>query len=174
MSALLDEQYLTWLYNQVGSVKATPPVQSYWNLIRHLYKREYVWFIANDDNRVGDGLDLRHEFVHNTGIEPDEAWMHLGCSVLEMLIALSRRLSFTAGGEPREWFWRLLNNLGVGGWNDVVYKADELEEILDTFIFRSYTFDGHGGLFPLGMAEHDQRQVEVWYQMHEYLYEHGM
>lgn len=174
MSQLLDEQYLTWLYSQVSSVKPESPTRTYWSLIRQLYKKEFVWFVPNDDNRMEDGLDLRHEFLEATGIEADNDWLTLGCSVLEMMIALSRRLSFLEDREPREWFWELIQNLQLQGWNDQNYIGHAgkfVDEILDVLIWRTYTFDGHGGLFPLIMAEHDQTQMEIWYQLNAYLLE---
>lgn len=176
MSPLLDEQYFTWLYSEVGYVKSSAPTRTYWSLLRHLYKKEFVWLIANDDNRVEDGRDLRHEFIEVTGIEVDYHWMELGCSVLEMMVALSRRLSFLADGEPREWFWEMIQNLQLIGYNDQNYKGyakGMVDDILEPFIWRNYNPDGTGGLFPLTEPEEDQRSVEIWFQLQSYLLERG-
>ena len=43
---------------------------------------------------------------------------------------------------------------------------------LDGFINRQYEANGEGGLFPLKGVCEDQREVEIWYQMNAYLYEH--
>lgn len=177
MSGLLDEQYLTWLYSQVSSVKAKNPTRTYWSLLRQLYTKEFVWFVPNDDNRVEDGRDLRYEFIESQRIEVAERdWLNLGCSVLEMLMGLSRRLSFEAGGESREWFWHLIDNLGFINCTDAWYKNSKHNEAVDDklerLIFRTYDYDGaDGGLFPLSHPEEDQRNVEIWYQLSAYILE---
>lgn len=175
MSALLDEQYLTWLYSQVGSVKLRNSARTHWSLLKQLYKKEFVWFIPNDDNRVADGRDLRYEFVesyYKGPIDPD--WMDLGCSMLEMLLALSRRLEFESNGDSRAWFWHLIEVLDLFQFNDRNYDdlAEEtIDDALNKVIFRRYSPNGNGGLFPLRNPERDQREVELWYQMSSYLIE---
>ena len=178
MDEPLDELYLNWLYANIGSVKARNPERTHWSLARQLYKTEFVWLIPNDDNRVEDGRDLRYEFIEQYGIRPDTEWMSLGCSMLEMLIALSRRLSFEAEGEPREWFWQLLENLDLAHHTDAHCSLsprlceERITETVNDVIWRTYLPNGHGGLFPLEEAEEDQRDVELWYQLCAYVLEH--
>lgn len=176
MDGPLDEQYLIWLYRQVASTKLKNPTRTYWSLLKQLYVKEYIWLIPNDDNRVEDGRDLRYEFLEETNEEiHNPAWLSLGCSFLEMLIALSRRLAFEADGEPAEWFWHLMDNVDLRKYNDLEYgkqahdNHDAIEDILDTVIWRMYAYDGHGGLFPLHLAHEDQRDTEIWYQLNAYL-----
>ena len=59
MSHILDEDYLTWLYSQVGSVKLRNKAKSHWSLLRQMYTKEFIWLIPNDDNLLEDGRDLR-------------------------------------------------------------------------------------------------------------------
>lgn len=177
MSEPLDETYLTWLYTKVGLDKELGPRFTRWSLLRQLHKTEFVWFVPNDDNRVEDGRDLRYEFLDEFSITwVDEFWMRLGCSVLEMLVALSRRLSFEAEGEPSDWFWKMIDNLGLAGLTDHRYHLPhipkQVEDVVNQLIFRTYEFDGSGGgLFPLKFPDKDQRQVEIWYQLSAYLLE---
>lgn len=175
MSGLLDEQYLTWLYGQVGSVKLKNPARTHWSLLRQLYITEFVWFVPNDDNRVEDGKDLRREFLEDYDIsDPDPEWMRLGCSMLEMMVALSRRLSFETEGEPLVWFWHLIETLDLLQFSDKNYNNSServVNDVLNNVIFRTYDPDGQGGLFPLRSPQEDQRRVEIWYQMQEYLLE---
>ena len=143
--------------------------------MRHLYTKEFVWLIPNDDNRVEDGRDLRYEFMDDESIdEVDPDWMHLGCSVLEMLIGLSRRLAFEAEGEPRDWFWKLLENVGLPLISDADYDQhkEQIDIAFDRVIWRRYDADGYGGLFPLRNPDKDQRKVELWYQAASYILEH--
>lgn len=166
---------MVWLYSQVASVKLRNKSRTHWSLIKQLYTKEFVWIIPNDDNRVEDGRDLRHEFLETCGIDdPDSDWVGIGCSMLEMLIALSRWLSFEAEGEPRVWFWHLIETLDLEQYNDRAYDEvaeKQIDEVLDTVIFRNYAPDGSGGLFPLRRPNQDQREVEIWYQLNAYLLE---
>lgn len=169
----IDELYLTWLHDQVCPRQLNLHGRVYWKLLRALYSKEFVWFIPNDDNRVEDGRDLRFEFSGEQGlVDVDPGWLDLGCSMLEMLVGLSKRLSFEAGREPCEWFWHLLDNLELADKHDQAsFTSDEVDSVLDRVIFRTYDRDGSGGLFPLRRAKRDQRRVELWYQLSAYLLE---
>lgn len=174
MSGPLDELYLHWLYSQVASVRFKNPARTYWSLARHMYMKQFVWLVPNDDNRVEDGRDLRYEFFRENDIAPDEDWIGLDCSVLEMLIALSRRLAFEGGGKARDWFWTMLENLDLSRCSDVNYNLGDVEDILDVMIWRTYEPDGRGGLFPLNDPAEDQRDVEIRYQQASYILERGI
>lgn len=175
MDASLDERYFTWLYSLVASVKVKNPNRTHWKLCRQLHKKEFVWLVPNDDNRVEDGRDLRHEFLEVDNppwVDPD--WMELGCSMLEMLIALARRLSFEADGSTEVWFWHLIETLELEHFNDRNYDDHAeavIDETLDRVIWRRYSRDGSGGLFPLRNPAQDQRKIEIWYQLGAYLVE---
>jgi len=178
MSEPLDEMYFTWLYRQVGDPLIQNPIRTYWKMLRQLYTKEFVWIIPNDDNRIEDGKELRHEFVDETELKNvDLGWIQLGCSMLELLVGLSRRLSFEGGGEPREWFWELIDNLGLLKYNDKRYDAKPetsekvIDTVLDRVIWRNYSPDGRGGLFPLKSPRQDQKDVELWYQLNAYVIE---
>lgn len=174
MSKPLDELYFVWLYRQVASDRYKNPTRTYWSLFRQLYDKEFVWLIPNDDNRMEDGRDLRYEFLDEEGIEASEAWLTLGCSMFELLMGLSRRLAFEAEGRPREWFWLLLENLGLESFNDdMILHVDpeEISYILDRVIWRHYDRNGVGGLFPLRHPRKNQTKVELWYQMNSYIQE---
>jgi len=170
----LDELYLQWLYRLVAPLRLKNPARTYWSLLRQLHAKEFVWFVPNDDNRVMDGKDLRYEFLDAIRREHPPAFLNAGCSMLEMLIALSRRLSFYGGGASQEWFWHMLDNIGLRGCNDAQPGPPEvIDHILTRVIDRTYDQNGNGGLFPLKAANVDQRSVEIWYQMNSYLIERG-
>jgi hypothetical protein len=165
-----DDRYLTWLYGQVAVVKTRKSSKTYWNLFRQLYSTEFVWLIPNDDNRAADGIQLRYEWAGETHTKVDVEWFNLGCSFLEMLIALSRRLGFETDEDSGEWFWHLLDNLELLDFNDrSSHSAEEVQTIVKTVILRKYERNGRGGLFPLKTPTKDQRKVEIWYQLSEYL-----
>jgi len=171
--APLDELYFPWLYGLVADANEENPSRTYWRLFKLLYDKEFVWFVPNDDNRMEDGRALRGEFADREELERvDPSWYHLGCSMLEMLIALSRRLSFQTDREPHLWFWDLLKNIDLDGFNDRQRFSDQyVEDVLEQVIWRTYTHNGKGGLFPLEGPCDDQRHVEIWYQLSAYILE---
>lgn len=169
---LPDDAYLRWLYGQVAQVRLKNPSRTYWSLLRCLYTTPFTWFVPNDDNRAEDGRELRYEFIEETGISHvNDEWLDLDCSVLEMLIALSRRLAFEAEGQPRAWFWHLLHNLEIDALTDDIapFPQQRVDHIVHVMMARTYRKDGHGGLFPLRHAQEDQTRVEIWYQLAAYL-----
>lgn len=175
MSALLDELYYTWLYSQICSLRLKNPARTYHKLFRLLFTHEFVWFVPNDDNRVEDGRDLRYECLEENGYDPDDVdqdWLKMGCSCLELLIGLSRRLAFETSGDPGEWFWEMLENLELSKYSDKLFLPDkQIRDVLDQVIWRTYRWNGDGGLFPLQKASSDQRDVELWYQLMSYIEE---
>lgn len=175
MDEPIEEVYFHWLYYKVASVDVPTPSLTYWNLIRELHSYEFVWLLPGDDNRAEDGLDIRKEFLRQPNIDEDPYWTNFGCSILEMLIALSRRMEFETDIASRTWFWTFLTNLGINKLNDAcTITSRRVAAVLDRFVWRTYRRDGHGGIFPLRDPEHDQRKVEIWYQMCEYLVDQGI
>lgn len=161
----LDYTYFEWLVSQVN----IPNGKTYNDLFERMHNKEFVWTVPNDDNRVQDGLDLRHEFL-------DGSRRRLSLDVvtlLEVLVSLSRRCAFTAGGEPSLWAWRLIKNLRLNKMCDPLTKdkADRVDEILDALVWRTYRRDGQGGFFPLHQEMEDQTRVEIWYQMNTFVNE---
>lgn len=166
MNQGLREAYLDYLAPQVG---AEPNGEEYWDLLRLMQAKEFVWFVPNDDNRLVDGLDVRAEWLDMVELSID-----LGpCSFLEVLVGLSRRLEFLAGESAAGWAWQLITNLGLDRMSDPLsrYKISRVDDILDVVIFRNYNADGTGGFFPLAYPQVDQRKVELWYQMGAYVEE---
>lgn len=161
----VDYEYYEWLVSQIH----IPNGKNYGNLFERMHNLEFVWTVPNDDNRVQDGLDLRPEFLDG---RRDKLALTV-VTFLEVLVGLSRRVAFTAGGDPAKWAWKLLKNLRLHKAHDPWY--DEMEQrvgdILDAVIWRTYQPDGRGGFFPLVEPDKDQTQVEIWYQMNAYVIE---
>jgi hypothetical protein len=178
MSPPIDDRYFEWLYSQFGAVRNRNPARSYWELSKKLYSTEFVWIVPNDDNRVEDGKCLRDDFMHEQGSDGvTDEWMTLGCSILEMLVALAQRASDVDDREPSAWIETFFKNLGLIAYTDKVYASrknpvsSKINRILEDFIYRNYKADGEGGLFPLRHPKHDQTKVELWYQLNEYVLE---
>lgn len=176
MSSSLTEDYLRWLVPQVREEHMDP---TYSDLIVLMFEMEFkeVESVPTDRNRVMDGLDLRTLFCQEREIPSEhipQMRQSLGpCSFLEVLIGLSKRLAFAAGGDPRNWAWQLVENLELHKFPDPITrrKARDVQEILGACVQREYHPNGLGGFFPLAWADEDQREVELWYQMSAYIRE---
>ena len=145
-----------------------PNHKHYHILINTLLSHAFTPIIERDENRAIDGIYLRSElgFEDPTDKRP--------CSLLEMLIALAGRFDGNSGFDPDEvWenFWSMMENIGLDQYDDIHYAKDEVWSILYIFDNRTYAFNGKGGLFPLKRPTHDQRNVEIWDQMQEWLIE---
>lgn len=160
-----DYAYYEWLVSQIH----IPNDKTYMGLFEIMHNYDFVWTVPNDDNRVQDGLDLRTEFLDGTRKHIERE----GVSMLEVLVALSRRVAFTAGGEAPGWAWRLLKNLRLTKAYDPMTddKASRVTDILEAVVWRTYRRDGFGGFFPLRDPHDDQTKVEIWYQLNAYVIE---
>lgn len=161
-----DTEYFVWLTNQIAIPERNP--HTYHGLFERLHETEFVYTVLGDDNRAQDARDLRAQFS-------DGAWRapRRPVSVLELLIALSRRTAFICGGHAEEWAWHLLENLNLHKASDPLgrKKADRVDETLERLIWRTYEYDGTGGFFPLRHPKEDQSKLEIWFQMNAYALE---
>jgi hypothetical protein len=176
----LSGDYLLWLASQIRGEDDGNPNRTYEGLLTIMFEKEFVWLVPNDDNRKADGLDLRVEFCHRQNIPMGRVREFLDkespsppCSFLEVLIGLSRRLEFAAGGRANGWAWVLMHNLELHRITDPVgrAKARRANAILDKCIWRTYESNGRGGFFPLMWPDENQVHVELWYQMSAYINE---
>jgi len=169
MKNQVEKKYFEWLISQIN-IQGT---RTFYDLFEMLFTIEFVWTVPHDDNRLQDGLDLRTEFVNEHPHTRRRTHWDKGATVLEVIIALSRRLAFTAGGRAEDWAWQLIKNLRLNKMTDpfTENKARRVNRILENLIWRQYREDGLGGFFPLNWPDKDQTQVEIWYQMQKYVNE---
>lgn len=167
-------RYFEWLYDFVCDGKVNSEI-SYKKLFSLLFDVEFIFYIRNDLNRARDGIDLRYRFAM---LENDENILHElegPCSVLEMIIALALRCEETImddakyGNRTKQWFWKMLANLGIGYMNDKTFDEDLALERIYIFMERRYSPDGRGGLFYIKNCQEDLRNVEIWTQLNWYL-----
>jgi len=172
---LLNE-YFHWLCDLI---EVNAPDKSYWFLANDLHRREFFWLISNDDNRANDGRNLRDLFADDEKYDDIEP-INGPCTVLEMLIGLAMRMDGIMAdldntNRTSKWFWEIITNVGLDKFNDDVYfelnGEININTAIDIILERTYRRNGKGGLFPLKFNKKDQRKVEIWYQMSEYLLE---
>lgn len=176
----IERDYFNWLCDLVHIDQGH---RSYWIVARDLWRKEFVSYVDHDENRGYDGLELRDEFLSEGGM-PNYGEIDGECSVLEMMIALARRMDFETS-DPYDdeytmdrtsfWFWEMMDNLGLLKFDDDSYVQLDgqtyVDTIIDNLVERRYRRDGRGGLFPLVGECEDQREIEIWYQMAAYLAE---
>lgn len=161
------ETYFNWLKDQVEYFDGP----KHDDLLAALHAIEYIPIMSKDNNRAVDGINLRDEYFKECG---DRSQVIDGpCSFLEFLIALARRMNYIYArmDEDRtaDCFWTMLQNAGI--MIDERYDDEYIRIVVDNIINRAYHPDGSGGLFPLDNPRTNQRNVEVWYQMNQYLTE---
>jgi hypothetical protein len=166
MTPQIEDDYFQWLTSQIELPADNP--HTYNDLFTRMHEIEFVWSVPHDDDRVQDGLNLRNQFLNGRRYK-----FTSGVSVLEVLIALSIRVAFTAGGYAPIWAWQLIENLHLDRRFDPFTKgrAERVDETLETLIWRTYQRDGKGGFFPLNQALEDQTKVDIWNQMNMYVNE---
>lgn len=173
--------YYPWL---LDLIVPNPNNHDYFLLIKDLFKKDFKWYVPNDDNRAFEAKNLRERFCDDHGLFYEYEYEHFNpeISILELLIGLSYRCeSIMADSEQnenmtmRDWFWKLISNARLDEFTDQEYYVLNgrlvVDNILDKIINRTYHRNGVGGLFPLKHYKKDQRKIELWYQMSNYLVE---
>lgn len=172
------KEYFIWLCGKVNV-----SYKLYGIIMKLLFDTIFDVKLPMDTNRFIDGIQLRelflteNHYLNNTFFE--NIINDRPCSVLEVLIALAIRCDENImydgeiGDRSYKWFWIMIENLGLDIL-DVFIDEEIYSELylkVLNFIDRNYEKNGQGGLFPLKNPKKDQRKVEIWYQMNEFLIE---
>ena len=173
--------YLEYLERCTGKVFKG---RLYYNLLEALYHTEFYSSVEMDINRVHDTRALRDEYITSYRDDPNIRTIpgdvyRQPTNVLEILLSLSDRIDniVDVGIYNNDedilnyWFWKMIENVGLDELDDVNWDTDKYDEIIHRWLNRSYGRDGKGGLFPLKNPSKNQKHVELWYQMQEYLIE---
>lgn len=169
-------EYFDWMC-QLVSDKQYIGDRSYRKLLSKLHNIPFTYTIDMDGNRAADGIDLRYRFGYERNYEDYIIASFLDdkpCSVLEMIVALALRCETIMedpdyGDRTGEWFWGMIESLGLKSMDDTGFNRDYVDDVIDIFLSRDYGRDGRGGLFTIKHPKRDLRTVEIWYQMNWYL-----
>lgn len=176
----ITNEYFEWMVDLVCGDLFDKGI-SYRKVLSYLHTVQFRYTVHMDENREGDGVALRDRFMRTAGYKGDASdYIYIfddpnKCSVLEMMIALAVRCEETIMDDPRygdrtsQWFWGMMNNLGLGAMYDGNYDRDYVHDVVERLLNRKYNRDGSGGLFTVRKFHHDMRKAEIWYQMNEYL-----
>ena len=170
--------YFEWLYKLVCKDRFASSI-SYRRLLMHLHSTQFRYSIPKDEDRAGEGVNLRWRFVceNSFGYQPHVLLAELEgpCSVLEMMIALAIHCEEHIMDDPNigdrtgQWFWGMVTSLGLGGMTDDRFDRKFVEDSVTRFLDRQYEPNGKGGLFKIRNCKHDLRKVEIFYQLCWYL-----
>lgn len=167
-------EYFEWLYDIVCSGRYSKNI-SYRKLLSYLHSITFSYSIPNDENRAKDGISLRYRYSLLQGYSDVPKCLDGPCSILEMIVALAIRCEENIMDDPKvgnrtgQWFWGMINNLGLGFATNEKFDRHLVDEIVDRFLNREYDPDGKGGLFRIKHCKRDLRTVEIWYQLCWYL-----
>lgn len=176
MSFLVDD-YVYYLYRIVQNGG-----ENHRKLCVELFKNRF--FITRsapkrDVDREKDGLELRNEWSNDS---LDGEFHIIPCTMLEMIIGISKRMSeqlMDEDGEDKtaQYFWEIIGNLGLDCWDDDNFGWEtglaqkKIAKTCEILCKRQYNSDGTGGgMFPMpGLLGVNQKKMEIWYQMQEYI-----
>ena len=149
------------------------------DLLFELFRIDFYYTHPMDDNRAGDGVWLRRLYSEETGREPEGLDEDPQCSLLEMLIALAKRCEddimydWEIGDRTADWFWMIIDNLGLFDLTDDIFEEDLVYDAADIFMRREYENGGFGCPFPMpGMSDEEFsefKKKELWVQLGRYL-----
>ena len=170
----MNARWLSYLIRRVD-----PGGSRYDTLLEILADISFVSLVPHDDNRIGDVYSLMASVGYRHGASIETNRREYGdVSVLEVLIALSERMAeitvdLDRDEDARHWFWTFIEHLQLDNFVDELSDEDcaEISTIGNRFVNRRYSRDGYGGLFPLNHPVKDQRKVELWHQMHNWINE---
>lgn len=174
MNNSLREDYFKWMYNTVCDGRFADE-NGYHKLLSYLDRIDYYWILPDDSNRAADGEeDLRWRFLFWNGLEEHVNELRGPCSVLEMILAMAYRCEeimddAVIGDRTGQWFWNMINNLGLGGMTDSRFDINYVEEVIEKFLNRDYEPNGRGSLFVVRNCDVDLRDVNTWTCMLWYL-----
>lgn len=166
--AVLNRYYI-WLTDRIDFDSH----DNYSKLVEYLFSKNYIWKIWTDENRNADGINLREKFKDETDYL-DYSSLVRPCSVLEMLIAFAERINVDVMDEEYStsyWFWLMLNNLGFKECTDDNFDAEKVDSTLNIWMNREFDRDGKGGIFPQISGKTNQKNLEYWFQMQQYISE---
>lgn len=169
-------EYFKWMCRIVRN--RDYPARTYQRLLNYLFSCDFNYILEMDDNRAGDGVELRYQFGREKNYPDSMIATYLDdreCSVLEMMVALSIRLEKHITDDPEvgdrtgQWFWGMISNLGLVQMTDARFSESQVEIVIQRFLNREYERNGKGGLFTVEHCRYDLRNVEIWYQASWYL-----
>ena len=170
----IKSDYFEWMYDLMCEGRFDKEI-TFRKLFTFLHSIEFVYFVPHDENRYDDGIALRYRFCLINNCEDLEHFLDGPCSVLEMIVALAIRCEERIMSDPEkgdrtaQWFWVMINSLGLGAMHDRNYDEFLVNDVISRFLNREYEANGKGSLFTVRDWNRDARDAEIWHQLMAYL-----
>ena len=173
----MEGEYLQWL---IESIDPRHTVGDYYRPVYdELYFIDFRWTkkFPDDENRAADGVWLRRVFAEENGIEVSDLGIDWKpCSVLEMLVAIARRIEYEILAWPGQenvpkWFWMFMENLSIAPDSNRISDLNYVDSQVENWLDRHINRDGSGGIFVTHIREIDMRKLSMWSQMNAVLNE---
>lgn len=164
-------EYLRYLLKGINFNK-----KEWYDVLKDLHSINFYWDdrVPMDENRALDGVYERKYFFKDMGVRGEFLFP---CSVVEMLVALSKRISdeyvYAKGGDEDEtWiiFLFFVKNLGI---NPDTSK-ETLTRNVKFWLKRDYMDDGIGSILPLSHRVKGYHLMEIWSQINIFLNEENI
>lgn len=172
----IKSEYFDWLVSKVFTEREA---SNFSQVLSVLNDTIFTCDLPMDLNRAEDGkrlrdiyldeLDTRDSYIIDIMVDEHP------CSILEMMVALAIRCEddimrdYDEGDRTGLWFWIMFENLGLSEYEDDNFDESRVNWILARFLKRTYEKDGKGSLFYIPNTRCDMREIEIWYQMSEYI-----
>lgn len=111
-----------------------------------------------NNNRIANVYEFRNDYNIYRSTAP---------TVLEILVVLAIRIDdeflYTneRGNNPADWFWVMLECMGLTQYSDEVFDASDVELIIYNFMDNNYLPDGTGSVGHVP-AHLDARDMDLW------------
>lgn len=162
-------RYFEWLCDKIElDTKHT----EYTLLITKLYRTPYsiITGLEADGIRIRKAAELREEY--GDGIHPE---IPVSCLEIMVSIALDAENMIMKdskyGDRTAQWFWTMVENLGLLPYTDDNFKTYDVEDILGRFVNRHYRKNGIGSIAFSHKSKKDFRKLDIWQQFNIYLTE---
>lgn len=158
----IQMKYFWWL-----AIRVNEDHKDYVLLLKELYSRSFYYILDDDRERLRDGIALREKWCSEVALD-NESYKKVickPCSILEMMIALARRIEVDMlGSGSYAWiFWKMIENLGLEGMSDLNYDSSEISLAIDALMLNEYEDSGKGGLFYIS-DDVELKGMSIWNQ----------
>lgn len=167
MKNFKDEEFrimCLWITDPGNSHSA----KRYSKVLKYLNNVPFRYTIEMDRNREEDAITMRHDIAEQLNVHEIE---YRDASVLEVMVALAKIIDGDImydedyGDRTFQWFWLMMDNLGLTFYDDNNYSEKHVASIVLNMLDRNFGKNGEGALFPCRGAA----KKEIWVQMNDYL-----
>lgn len=173
-------QYRNWL-DSLSTNRQCSIADNYSKLLNTLDSMEYRYDIYMDENREGDGINMRYLFARTNygrnAVNDICEDLARPCTVYEMMLGVAYKLNKTLWLTHNEfdlgsYLWDMIQSLGLDIYTDDAYDEGAVVSAVTKALNHDYDPDtGAGGFFTVSQHNHvnkDLREVELWILMNLY------